>query len=438
VRLPWLTFAAGLAFASPAVADIAVASLVADYGTSCLGGSSPERVVVAGLPRDQTALGAAEADRLRLDVEAMLKAAGAGIAAARDVDRLRGLLEGVNSVSAAETEALLQTANAGDALVFIVEPARREGTVSFRLQAMTPDAACKVTSQQIETAIAESGSGAIDRVLAVALNDFFNAAPETSALGICPVVSDAGYSACAPTLTESIAAAALAEAGSANNTLSGRTVEITRLGPAACAAPSDTPATHARLSTDAAGDTWMDLQVRQGSRTLSAMSRTRVDLSPLGCDPAPRPLLDYVALTVNRDAATLDISAAPFKTGQLLDVRIDLGQPAALYCWIIAPDETAFVLLPLGEMADWAAGTYSYPADFGLQSVVLNQPFENLFHCFAATALLAEDVVDRWRAAATGDGGNPVLLDGLALAALLDEMRAQPGMVEAATRIIVR
>jgi hypothetical protein len=438
MRLSGFAFAAGLALAGPAAADQAVALLIAEFGASCLGGSIPERMVVAGLAREQTALSSAEADGLRLDVEAMLKAAGAGIAAARDVDRLRGLLEGVTSISGAEAEALIQTANAGDAVVFIVEPARGEGKVSFRLQAMTPDAACKVTSPPIETTIAGGGAGAIDRVLSIALDDFFDAAPDTATLGICPVVSDAGYSACAPALTESIAAAALAEANGPGRTLTDRVVEINRLGQAACVAAPELPATHARLSTDAAGDTWMELQVRQGSRTLSAMPRTRVDLSPLGCDPAPRPLLDYVALTVNRDAATLDISAPPFAAGQLLDVRIDLGRTAPLYCWIIAPDETAFVLLPLGEMTDWPTGTYSYPTDFGLQSVVVDQPFENLFHCFAPTMPLAEEVAGRWHAAATGDGGNPVLLDGLALAALLDEMRAQPGMVEAATRIIVR
>jgi hypothetical protein len=438
MRLCQVAFAAGLALAGPAVADEAAVALMADYGTSCLAGGSPERVVVAGLSRDQTALGAAEADRLRLDVEAMLKAAGAGIAAARDVDRLRGLLEGVTSVSGAKAEALIETANVGDAVVFVVEPVRGEGRVSFRLQAMTPDAACKVTSAAIEVAIADSGAGAIDRVLAVALDDFFDAAPEAAALGICPVVSDAGYSACAPALGESIAASALAEATNPTRLLNGRTLEITRLSPAACASTTDQPAAYTKLSTNAAGETWIDLQVRQGDRTLSAMPRTRVDLSPLGCDPAPRPILDYVALTLNRDADILDISAAPFTTGQLLDVRIDLAQSAPLYCWIIAPDETAFVLLPLGDTADRAPGTYSYPADFGLQSVVLNQPFENLFHCFAPSAPLPQALVESWRAAATGDGGNPVLLDSLALNGLLDEMRAQPGVIEAATRIIVR
>jgi hypothetical protein len=438
MRLCGFAFAIGLALAGPAVADEAVAALMADFGTSCLGGGSPERVVVAGLPRDQTALGAAEADRLRLDVEAMLKAVGAGLAAAQDVNRLRGLLEGVTSVSGAEAEALIQTANVGDAVVFIVEPARSEGRVSFRLQAITPDAACKVTSTVIEAAITDSGSGAIDRVLEVALDGFFETSPDAESLGICPVVSDAGYSACAPALGESIAATALAEATSATRLLNGRTLKVTRLSPAACASTTDQPAAYTRLSTNAAGDTWIDLQVRLGDRTLSAMPRTRVDLSSLGCDPTPRPILDYIALTLNREAKTLDISAAPFTTGQLLDVRVDLGQSAPLYCWIIAPDETAFVLLPLGEMADWAPGTYSYPADFGLQSVVLNQPFENLFHCFAPTSPLPEAIVENWRAAATGDGGNPVLLDGLALSGLLDEMRAQPGVIEAATRIIVR
>lgn len=437
MRLSGFAFAAGLAFASPAVADEAAAALVADLA-ACLGGGLPERVVVAGLPRDQTALSGPEAERLRLEVETMLKAAGAGIAAARDVDRLRGLLEGVGKISGTETEALIETANAGDAVVFIVDPARGDAVVSFRLQAITPDAACKVTSPKIETALADGGAGAIDRVLSEALDAFFQTAPEAETLGICPVVSEAGHSACAPALADSLAAVALAEAGSANRTLSGRTLEVTRISQSTCAAGTDTPAAMARLSTDARGATWLDLEVRQGSRILGTLPRTRVDLTPLGCDPAPRPLMDYVSLTLNRDAAVLDVIAPRFATGQLLAVEIKLGQTTPLHCWIIAPDETAFVLLPIGDMADWTPGTYSYPEDFGLQSIVLGQPFENLFHCFAPASPMPTALADRWQAASTGSGAGPSLLDAQALADLLDEMRAQPGMVEAAARIIVQ
>ncbi len=437
MRLSGFAIAAGLAFASPAVADEVAAALVTDLA-ACLSSGKPQRVVVAGLSRDQTALNGAEAERLRLEVETMLKAAGAGIAAAGDVERLRGLLEGGSEISGPETEALIDTANAGDAVVFIVEPTRGDGVVSFRLQAITPDAACKVTSAKIESVLADGGAGAIDRVLSVALDDFFQAAPDAAALGICPVVSEAGHSACAPALADSLAAVALAEAGSANRTLSGRTLEIMRMSQATCAAGPESPAAMARLSTDAQGATWLDLEVRQGSRTLATLPRTKVDLTPLGCDPTPRPLMDYVSLTLNRDAAVLDITAPRFVTGQLLAVEVELGQAAPLHCWIIAPDETAFVLLPIGEMADWAPGGYSYPEDFGLQSVILSQPFENLFHCFAPAAPLPQTLAERWQAAATGDGGGPTLLDSQALAALLDEMRAQPGMVEAAARIIVR
>jgi hypothetical protein len=436
MRLPGLAIALGLALASPAAAEDAVAALVADLA-ACLGQATLDRVVVAGLSNDQTALSGSEADRLRLDVEAMLRTAGADITAARDVDRLRGLMEGGGEITATQTEALLETANAGDAVVFIVEPARLTGSVRFRLQAITPDAACKVTSPEIETALSDGGANAVDRVIEAALEDFLNTAPDTESLGVCPVVSEAGYSSCAPALTDSLAAAALAKAQDPARALTGRTLAVTRLDRAACSATPEVPTTYARLSTDAAGETWLDLQVRSGNATLAALPRTRVDLSSLGCDPAPRPLIDYVALTANRDTARLDITAPPFAAGQLLDVRIDLGREAPLYCWVIAPDETAFVLLPVGEMAPWSAGSYSYPADFGLQSVVLNGAFENLFHCFAPDAALPPELAARWREATAGAAG-PTLLDSLALATLLDDMRAQPGMIEAATRLIVR
>ena len=417
--------------ASPAMARDVARDLI-DGLADCTGGAAPLRLVVAGLPNSQTALTPAEADALRLDVEAMLRDAGAGIGTARDVTLLRGLREGTG----ADTEALLAASQAGDAAIFIVEPARQDATIAFRLQAITPDAGCKITSDVTERAIAASGTSSVDRVIETALEGLFAAAPDTETLAICPVATQAGHSACAGAVTDALAAAAVAQGQGANRILSGRTLTVSRPDGAACAVPdAETPRAIGRLSTDRDGASRLDLEVRRGAQVVFALPRSRVDLGVLGCDPAVRPLLDHIAQTANRDGDLLDLSASPFGAGERLAVTIELGRITPLHCWVIAPDETAFVTLPVGQGQAATPGRYTYPSDFGLGDIVLDGAFENLFHCFAPASPLPPDLEARWLAAGPGTA---TLLDATDIADMLDAMRALPGMVEATARITVR
>jgi hypothetical protein len=433
-----VSLALGLAIpTSPVLAQDAARALV-DQLAQCTGATGNLRLVVAGLPNAQTVLTTDAAARLRLDVEAMLQGTGTvEISAGRDAEQLRGLVDGLQP---AQVEALLTTATTGDAVVFVVDPVRVDDRIAFRLQAITPDATCKVTSDSMEITIVSAGAASVDRVIDAALDDLLRIAPQTDVLSICPVVSQAGYSGCSGALSDSLAAAATARAMDANRILSGRELTVERLGTEACAAGGDdgpnTLRSMARLSQDASGAVWLDLEFRRLAQVMSASPRTQVDLGSLGCDAAVRPLLDFVSLTSNRDADRLDLTAPVFAAGQRLEVRIDLANPGPLYCWVIAPDETAFVVLPVGETAVVAPGSYSYPTDFGLGDVVLSGAFENLFHCFAPLEPLPATLDQRWRDAGP-QAANQVLLDSAAIAAMLEDMRALPDMIEATTRIVV-
>jgi hypothetical protein len=443
-----ISLAFGLAIpASPALAEDAARDLVGQL-VDCTDATGPLRLLVAGLPNAQTTLTVDAAARLRLDVETMLLGTGAvKISAGRDAERLRGIVDGLDPVA---VEAVLATATAGDAVVFIVDPVRKDDMLAFRLQAITPDATCKVTSDTLQIAIAAAGAASIDRVIDAALDDLLRIAPEVDRLNICPVVSEAGYSGCSAALTDSLAAAAVARALDPNRILAERKLNVERLGVAACAtakgdtgaqtspdADQDTLQSMARLSQDAAGAVWLDLAFLRDAQVVSAGPRRQVDLAGLGCDAAVRPLLDFVSLTANRDASRLDLTAPAFEQGQRLEVRVDLADPGPLYCWVVAPDETAFVVLPVGETSEVQSGSYSYPADFGLGDIVLSGTFENLFHCFAPSDPLPAALDQSWRAAGPQPDGQ-VLLDSAAIVTMLEDMRAQPGMVEATTRILVR
>jgi hypothetical protein len=439
-----VSLAFGLAISvGPASAQDAARDLV-DQLADCTDTSGPLRLVVAGLPNAQAVLTPDGAARLELDVETMLSDTGAvEIGAGRDAERLRGMVDGLDPL---QVEAVLATATTGDAVVFIVDPVRRDDMLAFRLQAITPDAACKVTSDPLQIAIAAAGTASVDRVIDAALDDLLRIAPEVDRLSICPVVSEAGYSGCSAALTDSLAAAAAARALDPNRILTERGLSVERLGVAACATAAgdsggdtdhDTLQSRARLSQDAAGDVWLDLAFLRDAQVVSASPRRQVDLTGLGCDAAVRPLLDFVSLTANRDADLLDLTAPAFEQGQRLEVRVDLADPGPLYCWVIAPDETAFVVLPVGQTTEVQPGSYSYPADFGLGDIVLSGAFENLFHCFAPSDPLPAAIDHSWQAAGPQADGQ-VLLDSAAIGSMLNDMRAQPGMVEATTRILVR
>ena len=407
---------------------------------ACLGaGDRPLELAVVGLPSDQTALGEAEAEELRLRVEEALEATGAvRLSAGRDLTRLRALQAETAGLSEAEVEAGLRRAFGGDAAVFAVAPRRTEDAIAFRLQAIAGDAGCKATSAALSlplwgsTTVADAG-----RAIDAAVDGLVRAAPEMEAVTVCPVEAEGGRSECAGPLTDLLADALAREGGAADRALSGRDLRVER-GGAACAAGDGAVTATGRFAHDAEGRSWLGLEFRRGEEVLAALPRARVSVAALGCDPATRGFLDHVATGARSDRGVLDLLAArtPFAEGDRLDIRLDLGAPAHLYCWVLAPDETAFVALPAGAEAATGPGVVHYPADFGLGDVVLSGAFENLFHCFASARPLPPEVDARWREA--GPGGEAALLDAEAMAGLLQATRAAPGVVEAAARVVVR
>lgn len=436
-----LALAALLSSAATAAGASELAAMIEDFA-ACTGISAPVQVVVAGLPNGQSVLSKDEADRLRIGVEAKLQRTNrVHISAARDVRKLRALFEASGSVNTAGTRTLLSTAHSGDAAIFIIEPERRGETIAFRLQALSSDARCKVISKGLVVSLPPAGAESAERILEAGLRQLLQTAPDTEALAACPVVTEAGYSGCARAVRDRLIATATELAASSNRILSGRRLKVVRPGPAACAAEAPfadaTVRSVVRLSQDSGGGMWLALEFRRGAEIVSAGKRTRVDLVPLGCDATVRPLLDHVRVTASRNPQRLDLTAPPFRAGDRLNVRVELGEQAALYCMIIAPDQTAYVMLPARASAEFPPGKYSYPGDFGLSDVVLSGHFENLFHCFAPSSPLPAGLETLWQK--TGPAlGTPKLLDATGIRTLLDRMRALPGMDEATARIIVR
>lgn len=436
----WMSgLGAAIFLATPLWADAKVEQFVDDVA-ACLG-RQPLDLVIAGLPNDQTVLSVQEAAALRLSVEAALSATGRiRLIPARDVGQLRALQQDTVGLSGDQAQELITRAHDGDAAIFIVSPNRQDQTVAYRLQAITSDAACKATSAAFAAPIVAAGAANVDRVIERAFREFEAMATETDSLTICPVRGQGGYSACSDVLGSRLTALASRRAGGATRVLTGGRLDVRSATTAGhCQGGAEDATLRPRLGHDPGSGAWLELEFAKGTQILSALPRTRIDLGALACDPTMRSLPDYIAASSRGDRRQLDMAAAstPFRAGELLEVRIDLGAPSGLYCWVLAPDETAFIALPAATEAAHPAGSHVYPTSFGLRQIVLEGAFDNLFHCFAASASLPEALEAKWRSLGPA-GGSPQLLDRGQIEEILADMRAQAGMAEATARIVVR
>ncbi|CAO4164935.1 DUF4384 domain-containing protein [Methylorubrum aminovorans] len=435
-------------FALPAAAHAdpttATLSPFLDAVAACAGRSDLTLAVI-GVEPGQTALSREQAEEVRLAVESRLQATGrVRLAPAADVVRIKALREGTTGLSGAEAEAQIRAAFSGDASVFLVEPRRAGETAALRLQAITRNAACKATSEPLIVPIRVGASVAdIDAVMEGAVKAFAGAAPNAGTVEVCPFVAEGGHSTCAGALTDRLVIALDAEARSANRILKGARLDVRRTPPGTTCAGALTA--RGRFLTDQNRQSFMELEFQRDGAVLAPTGRRRIGIEGLGCDPTPRPFLDHLAATARTDAGRLTVAATatPFSAGQRLEMRIEARARQNLYCWVVAPDETAFVALPVRDNAASAAAlkpgeAKRYPRGYGLDEIVAGEPFENLFACFGVEGGLPPELAARWLAAAPGADGEAKLLQPPDVLDLLDKIRATPGVTEATARIVVR
>lgn len=435
---------------APARADPGTAALAPflDAVAACAGRSDLTLAVI-GVEPGQSALSREQAEEVRLAVESRLQATGrVRLAAAADVVRIKALREGTTGVSGAEAEAQIRGAFSGEASVFLVEPRRAGESAALRLQAITRTAACKATSEPLILPIrVGAGVSDVDAVMEGAVRALGQAAPNARAIEVCPFVAEGGHTSCAGALTDRLLIALDAEARSANRILKGARLDVRRRPPGTACAPGAEGGLTAsgRFRTERDGTSTVEVEFGRDGAVLAPTGRRRIGTEGLGCDPTPRPFLDHLAASARTDGGRLAVSAvaAPFTRGQRLEMRIESKARQNLYCWVVAPDETAFVALPVRGNAATAAplgpgDTRRYPRGYGLEEIVAAEPFENLFACFGVEGGLPPELETRWRAAAPGPEGDAALLQPPEVLDLLDKIRATPGLTEASARIVVR
>jgi hypothetical protein len=431
---------AGLAFApTPAQAKEPLAVFI-DQLAQCTSARTMT-LAVAGFANDEQSLSRAEADEARLAIETRLQAIGRlRLAPAADVVRINSLRQGTTGLTGAEAEQQIRNAFAGDASIFFAPAGRSDAGISFRLVAVTKNADCKATSEPVEVAVRRGAAIAdIDKALGAATDRFIQGARDVAEVSVCPLSAPGGYSACSSALTDRVMLAIDAKARDPALVLRDRKLAVRRLPPGACAVEGDGVTVSGQFDHDRQGQSFMSVEFRRGGQVAALTGRTRISVEGLGCDPTLRPFLDHVSATAPANRGQLDVAAPPFAKGQRLEVKIEAKAGMRLYCWVLAPDESAYVLLPAagGEaQATVKPGQHLYPSSFGLTEIVLQSAFENLFSCYGVEGQLPADLHTRWMRHAPG-GTSQQLVPKDETLALMDAMRAA-GAVEATARIVVR
>ena len=107
---------------------------------------------------------------------------------------------------------------------------------------------------------------------------------------------------------------------------------------------------------------------------------------------------------------------------------------------MLAPDETAFVVLPVeGDeaRASVKAGAVRYPSGFDLTEIVLQERFENLFSCYGVEGAIPESLHREWLAFGPAGNREARVIPRADVLRLMEAMRNAGAAAEATTRIVV-
>ncbi len=276
-------------------------------------------------------------------------------------------------------------------------------------------------------------------VLQASVEKLVELAPNLRTVEVAGFAGRGGHSLCGDALTEALLVALDEEARNPNRVLRDKPLTVRRAGLSATKPDGESVVASGVLEAEQGSKVFMTLAFRRGDAVLAPSGRVAIRIDAFACDPVMRPFLEHVAVGARTSRERLDLSAPVFGVGQRLEVAITINQPMRLFCWVLAEDGTGFVTLPSGNAAaEMKRGLYRYPRDFRLEDIVLSSRFENLFACFGAEQPLPEALEKQWRSLAPAAGKEPTLVDAPAVRAMMEEMRAQPGVSEATARVVVR
>lgn len=414
----------------------------------CAAGSGRLAIGVLGFPRSFTGLSDAERVEVRRLVEALLaRQPGIVLKPVADLDKLLAGRLNAGGHDAADIAAIFEKARDVTALVHF-EGRRSAGEFALTLVATTRSGDCLAAGGLAPLRLALDAGPRLADLRKLVETEFARAVKNDP--GVAEVVVETfrpdgatPYSRC----NEAVTGLVLDELSRLNAdpdlALRQRRLTIRRAVPGTAPAP-EAAVLSGSFGSDAAG-VWVtaDLAMADG-RVLAKTYRTHV--TGLDCEPRALDFLEGLRADAIADPTRLEVTAErpTVAVGGFLAFRIRLGpDPATLYCWALAADRTAFVVLPAPGAeagARMKAGASAiFPDDFGFPPIVASEPSENVFGCFAARTALSPAATAAW-AAKYGPVGRAAdgALDESEIDTLLATMRSEPGIVESygAVRIV--
>ena len=425
-----------------------IAKFIKDF-RRCIPDKEILRIGVLGFHRDEERLSRSQQVNIRRNIEQNIQEIDdVIIAPSSDL----GTIVEINrqSTGTAEKKIRQQIANARrvDGVVLFNVRQRKARKVIFQLTGISKSASCKVISEPLSLDVS------VDRNFANAAQVFKRKARELLAvsnvkkIAILPFLSGKGMdNSCNRELVDHMSNALLRERDNASRVITdNQQLDVRQVrGEHAVKDKKNTIIIDGKFGCDGDGSHWVRVGFRRNGRPVIP-SLTKTSITGLNCGCRSRTFFEKIRQEAKMCPAYFKMRARKGETfvGDYVNIRLRSKRKADLYCWYLAADKTAYILVP--NPHNPGSGKISvqqekrYPRDFGFPEQQYQQESNDMFGCFVREKPLPDEAHAYWMkkwGPKGGSGSNGELVEG-EIVDMFQMMRRQEGTGECYVQVNVK
>ena len=425
-----------------------VAKFVKDF-RGCMSNKQVLRIGVLGFHRDEERLSRTQQINIRSSIEQYIQAVDDVILApSSDLGSIIEIAKGAGGADEKQIRQKIANARRVDGVVLLKVRQRRARKVVFQITGITQRAECKVISEPISMSVSQQRNFAhVGQVLKRKSKQLL-AIQGVTKVAVLPFLSGKGMdNACSRELVDHMSNALLRQKNNASRVIAGgRQLEVRQVrGKHAIEDKTNTVIIDGRFGCDSDGSHWIRVGFsRQGRPVIPSLTKTSI--TGLNCGCQSRTFFEKI-----RDEAKacpnyfkMRTRGGTIRVGDYMKIRMRSKRPAKLYCWYLAADKTAYILVPNphspGSGSISVRGVKTYPRDFGFPEQQYTQESQDMFGCFVREKPLPDGAHAYWMTKWGPEGGsgtNGELVEG-EIVDMFEMMRRQEGTAECYMPLNVR
>ena len=428
--------------------EAGVAKFVKDF-RRCMPDKQILRIGVLGFHRDEERLSRARQTNIRSTIEQHMQAVDDVILApSSDLGSIIEIAKGAAGTTEKQIRQQISNARRVDAVVLFKVRRRQENKVVFQLTGITQSANCKVISEPLTVAMTKDRNFAnVAQVLKRKSRQLL-AVGNVKKIAVLPFLSGKGMdNSCNRELVEHMSNALLRERSSASRVISGdNQLDVTQVrGEHGVKDKKNTVIIDGKFGCDDDGSHWISVGFRRNGRPIIP-SLTKTSITGLNCGCRSRTFFEKIRQEAKMCPAFFKMRAGKGETfvGDYVNIRLRSKRKANLYCWYLAADKTAYILVP--NPHNPGSGKISvrrekrYPRDFGFPEQQYGQESNDMFGCFVREKPLPDGAHAYWMkkwGPQGGSGSNGELVEG-EINDMFQMMRRQEGTRECYVQVNVK